>query len=88
MYSKDCYKFLRISHSSLKQDDFEFIQFSVFVFPEKALTSYSIKVYIFTLSLTLSGSENLGELVATVMQRVGAVSDQEHPQLLVSSEIL
>ncbi|KAF7135967.1 hypothetical protein RHSIM_Rhsim08G0001800 [Rhododendron simsii] len=32
------------------------------------------------------GSENLGELVATVMQRVGAVSDQEHPQLLYEDD--
>ncbi|KAG5534060.1 hypothetical protein RHGRI_022261 [Rhododendron griersonianum] len=32
------------------------------------------------------GTENLGELVATVMQRVGAVSDQEHPQLLYEDD--
>ncbi|XP_058179928.1 CBS domain-containing protein CBSCBSPB3-like [Rhododendron vialii] len=32
------------------------------------------------------GTENLGELVDTVMQRVGAVSDQEHPQLLYEDD--
>ena len=32
----------------------------------------------------LSGTENLGELVSAVMQRIGAADDQNRPQLLVS----
>jgi len=32
------------------------------------------------------GTENLGELVAAVMQRIGAVSDQDHPQLLYEDD--
>jgi len=32
------------------------------------------------------GTENLGELVAAVMQRIGAVSDQDPPQLLYEDD--
>lgn len=32
------------------------------------------------------GTENLGELLAAVMQRIGAVSDQDHPQLLYEDD--
>lgn len=52
------------------------LQINIFIFD----TNYTFHLFVFT----NLGTENLDELLSTVMQRIGAESGSDQPQILVS----